>query len=41
MSWWEIALLVYFIPFPFPQIATIAFVMVLRQDYQARKRGGE
>lgn len=39
MSWWEIALLTYFILTPFSQIVTIALIMTACEEYRYRKHG--
>lgn len=39
MSWWEIALLIYFIPFPIPQIVTFAVIAVACDEFKYRKKG--
>lgn len=42
MEWWEIAIIVYFMLTPWSQIATIATIAVLIEDFKDRKkpRGG-
>lgn len=39
MSWWQIALVIYFIPFPFPQIFTWVWIKILIEDYYRARSG--
>jgi len=41
VSWWEIAIVVYFAPFPLPQIMTWAAIAVYLDERKTRKGQAE